>query len=83
MTPSTEWAGWYEGEPKCAGRYLIIDSTYWHDRCATWVPGVKGRWYPDGAPYCDASGVAFFRPLPALPKREAPAMREVNNHSEV
>jgi hypothetical protein len=79
MTEHPEHKSWFTGEPKVRGRYLVIDVAFWHERCATWVPGngnTKSRWYPDGGQYCDADAIAMFRPLPAIPPRDPPKTRD-------
>ena len=79
MTPMPDEPGWFLGVPKTGGRYLIIDAAYWHDRCATWIApngNHPGRWYPDGAQPLDQDGVVCFRPLPKLPKRPDPKLKD-------
>lgn len=79
MEPSTEFTGWFTGTPKSRGRYYVIESAFWLDRMADWMPGEgnrPGRWYIDGLPPCEASGVAYFRPRPALPTRTPPKERD-------
>lgn len=75
----SEYEGWYRGEPDRRGRYLVIEACFWMDRMADWIPGDgkrPGRFYIDGMQPCEASGVAYFRPRPAIPIRPKPAMLE-------
>jgi len=76
MNPVSDEPGWFTGHPKSSGRYLIVDADMWQDRTATWIAGTEtkpGRWWPDGGQPCDASGVAYFRPLPRIPARQTPS----------
>jgi len=83
MTES-EFAGWFQGEPAEKGRYLIIDTAFWHDKCAVWVPGDRGRpgrWYPDGGTPLGAEDVALFRKLPKIPLRPQPVINRMTGET--
>lgn len=64
--------GWYTGVPQTDGEYLVVDNVWWRRWIGDWIGGEgkrPGRWYVQGRPYCEANGIACFRPLPRTPTK--------------
>lgn len=70
--PMKDEAGWFTGTPESNGEFLVVDSLWWRRWLADWIGGEgkrPGKWFIQGRPYCEADGIACFRPLPRMPSR--------------